>query len=199
MLSAEEPPYYILVSHNSALDKPARTSLSHPVIEYHYADDSPHSLLPQFPGEQIVVLDYDPAKNPTPTVKSLSTGMGITGLKITDAPGIGIAEDEFTRNNKMYVIETTSMPEEKCVLNACVDWSSCQFMTVVWKKSTRPPMQSLPGSNSGMRSYRIYIRSFYSDWAITRNAVLRRVLDFPEVMEAERAASPSLPAQSPSG
>lgn len=118
MSSPEEPPYYILVSQSSTLNNPsgpASTSLSHPIIEYHYADDSPHALLPQYPGEHILVIDYDPARFQTPAVKSLSADLAVTGLRITDAPGAGVADDEPFRNDKMYILETTTMPEERCV------------------------------------------------------------------------------------
>ncbi|KAI0932294.1 hypothetical protein AcW2_000966 [Taiwanofungus camphoratus] len=123
MDTAEEPPYYILVSYNPLLidtPAPASTSLGHPVIEYHYADDSPHSLLPQFPGEHVLVLDFDPTKNTFPIAKSLSKELAVTGLKVSNAPGTGIAEEELHRNNKMHVLETTTVPEES------VDEDDCQ-------------------------------------------------------------------------
>ena len=42
-----DPPYYVLVAQSHALGGPATaapTSLSHPAIEYHYADDAPGAL-----------------------------------------------------------------------------------------------------------------------------------------------------------
>lgn len=113
-----EPPFYILISHTPVLTNqlaPVPTTLIHPVIEYHYADDSPRSLLPQHPDEHVLVLDYDPSKGPIPTVKSLSKDLAITGVKITDAPGAGAIEDEPTRNRNMHVLETMTSPEEKYV------------------------------------------------------------------------------------
>ncbi|KAH9946690.1 hypothetical protein B0H21DRAFT_822605 [Amylocystis lapponica] len=111
----EAPPYYILISHNALLSSPvpASTSLSHPIIEYHYADDSPHSLLPQFPGEHVLVLDCHSPNRPLLTVQSLSTELAATGVKVSDAPGAGVADDEPNRNDKMYILETTTLPEEK--------------------------------------------------------------------------------------
>ncbi|KZT74694.1 hypothetical protein DAEQUDRAFT_719874 [Daedalea quercina L-15889] len=106
-MAAEHPPYYILVSHSNPLATTSAT-LSHPVIEYHYADDSPHSLLPQFPGERILVIDYDPNRNTPPTAKSLSTDMSVTNVQVTAAAGAGGVDEE----HKMYVLETTSIPEE---------------------------------------------------------------------------------------
>ncbi|PCH33573.1 hypothetical protein WOLCODRAFT_93757 [Wolfiporia cocos MD-104 SS10] len=114
MSAPEDPPYYILVSHDSPPSIPSAapsTSLSHPTIEYHYADDSPHSLLPRYPGEQIIVLDYDPTKGPTPTIKSLSKDLAVTGLRIADAPGAGVTAED-PRNNKMYILEAMTLPEE---------------------------------------------------------------------------------------
>ncbi|KAL1952027.1 hypothetical protein VTO73DRAFT_1176 [Trametes versicolor] len=110
-----DPPRYLLVSHGQSLSNPAApatTSLSHPVIEYHYADDAPTSLLPQ-PGEHVLVLDYDPARPASPTVKSLSPDLAISAVKVTDAPGAAVAgEPPFRSNNNMYVIETTTKPIE---------------------------------------------------------------------------------------
>ncbi|KZT06893.1 uncharacterized protein LAESUDRAFT_812554, partial [Laetiporus sulphureus 93-53] len=117
MSCSEDPPYYVLVAHSSPLSNPAPTSssLSHPVIEYHYADDSPRALLPHYPGEHVLVIDYDPNRGSSPTVKSLSADVAVTGLRITDAPGA----DELNRNNKMYILETTAVPEERVEENDC--------------------------------------------------------------------------------
>ncbi|OBZ79214.1 hypothetical protein A0H81_00717 [Grifola frondosa] len=115
MTSTAEPPYFILIAHNQSTNisaTPASTSLSHPTIQYHYADDDPRALLPQFPGEHVLVLDYDSAKSPSPTLKSLSADLAVTGLKVCDAPGAGVVEEECARNDKMYVLETTTLPEE---------------------------------------------------------------------------------------
>ena len=60
--SCAGPPCYILVSHSPATGSPSTattSTLSHPEIEYHYADDSPHAFLPQYPGEHVVVLDFN--------------------------------------------------------------------------------------------------------------------------------------------
>ena len=105
--ATEHPPYYILVSHNSAL---ATTSaiLSHPVIEYHYADDSPHSLLPQYKDERILVIDYDPSRSTPPTATSLSPDLSVTNVQVAAAAGAGGVDEE----HKMYILETMTMPEE---------------------------------------------------------------------------------------
>ncbi|EPT04256.1 hypothetical protein FOMPIDRAFT_1107706, partial [Fomitopsis schrenkii] len=102
----EHPPYYILVSHNSALATTSAT-LSHPVIEYHYADDSPHSLLPQYPDERILVIDYDPSRSSPPTAKSLSPDLSVTNVQVAAAAGAGGVDEE----HKMYILETMTMPE----------------------------------------------------------------------------------------
>ncbi|KAH9835626.1 uncharacterized protein C8Q71DRAFT_858488 [Rhodofomes roseus] len=106
-MAADNPPYYILVSHSNPLAT-SSTTLSHPVIEYHYADDSPHSLLPQYPGERVLVIDHDPNRNASPVTKSLSSDISVTNVKITGAAVAGGLEEE----HKMYILETTTMPEE---------------------------------------------------------------------------------------
>ncbi|EIN13523.1 hypothetical protein PUNSTDRAFT_41077 [Punctularia strigosozonata HHB-11173 SS5] len=106
MASNGQPPCYILVSHPTA---PAAgssatvSSFSHPAIEYNYADDSPMMLLPRHPDEQVLILDYDPADPINPGVKSISSSLAVTGVKVADAPGAGEAQE----NDKMYIIETT--------------------------------------------------------------------------------------------
>jgi hypothetical protein len=108
-----EPPYYILVSHSplSAQTPGApSTALCHPVIQYHYADDSPLSLLPQTAGEHVLVLDYDPA---SPNAKSISANVAVTALKVAEAPGAIAAEDELRKNDRMYILETTTTGEDK--------------------------------------------------------------------------------------
>ena len=112
-----KPPFYILVSH-SPLDSQATSStLSHPVVQYHYADDSPLALLPHTPDEHVLVLDYT---DQVPTVKSISRFLAVTGVKVSEAPGAAAAHEELqiNRNEKMYIVETCTMTEEKCV--ACI-------------------------------------------------------------------------------
>ena len=117
-----DPPYYVLIAHSQSLNNssiPASTSLSHPVIEYHFADDPAQSLLPQYPGEHVLVLDYDPARPGTPTVKSLSADLVVSAVKVADAPGAAVAGEPALRNNNMYVIETMTKPAEKFVPILC--------------------------------------------------------------------------------
>ena len=114
--SSADPPYYVLVAQSHALNNPnalpGPTSLSHPVIEYHYADDRPEDLLPQDPDQHVLVLDYDPGSLAAPTVRSLSHNLVVSALKITDAPGAAVAGEPALRNNSMYVIETTTKPAD---------------------------------------------------------------------------------------
>ena len=113
-----DPPYYVLIAHSQSLSNPAQppsTSLSHPVIEYHYADDAPDTLLARSPGEHVLVLDYDPARPGSPTVKSLSPDLAVSAVKVVDAPGAAVAGEPALSNNNMYVITTTTRPTEKCV------------------------------------------------------------------------------------
>ncbi len=105
------PPHYILVSQGclpattggagqSALTAPV---LTFPIIHYHYADDPPLSLMPSKDRENII-LDYDPSSDQSPIVRSVSEGLAVTGVKVTDAPGI-IKGD---KNPNMFVIEAVS-------------------------------------------------------------------------------------------
>jgi hypothetical protein len=124
MTSTTGPPFYILLSHSTVRDDetPSSTSLKtlgHPIIQYHYADDSPLALVPQNPDEHVLVLDYDPSSTPSnvPTVKSISRTMAVTGVKVSEAPGAAAAHEELKikRNDKMYILETWSTTEYKYV------------------------------------------------------------------------------------
>lgn len=81
------------------------------MIHYHYADDPPLSLIPSSKGkdieqQQYIILDYDPHAPHMPLlVRSISDGLAVVGVKVTDAPGIGPGIDE-ERNTHMYVIDT---------------------------------------------------------------------------------------------
>ncbi|THH31783.1 hypothetical protein EUX98_g2385 [Antrodiella citrinella] len=108
------PPYYILVSHTLQLNSlipPPPTSFSHPIIEYHYADDSPHNLLPRSEGELVLVLDHSPTDGADFSARSLTREMAVTGLKVSEAPGAGVVDDGVKDHN-MYVLETTVLSEE---------------------------------------------------------------------------------------
>jgi hypothetical protein len=129
MASTVEPPHYILVSHSNISNNatapgvgPSSTSLGHPVVQYHYADDSPLSLLPKTPDEHVLILDYDDFRTGTgmgmvPIIKSISSNLAITSVKVSEAPGAAAAHDELQikRNDKMYILETCTTKEDKCV------------------------------------------------------------------------------------
>lgn len=130
-----EPPSYVLVSHSLTAPSAAgpSTTLSHATIEYHYADDSPHDLLPRTPGEHVLVLDYDPAHVPAPTAQSLSPDLAVKGVKVADAPGAGVAAEEGPRNNKIYVIETSVTPMQSYVINSILGVES--HIISVWVRT----------------------------------------------------------------
>ncbi|EPQ60853.1 hypothetical protein GLOTRDRAFT_124597 [Gloeophyllum trabeum ATCC 11539] len=114
-MASTSPPYYVLVSRSTLRTDdhaPAGSILSHPVIQYQYVDDSPLSLLPESEDEHVLVLDWDPAAAP-PTGRSLSKGLSVTGVKITDAPGAGIADEEDRKNDKMYILDAVMAPEAR--------------------------------------------------------------------------------------
>ncbi|KAI0824239.1 hypothetical protein BC628DRAFT_1420323 [Trametes gibbosa] len=160
-----DPPYYLLVSHSQSLGNtaaPASSSLSHPVIEYHYADDPPNSLLPQFPGEHVLVLDYDPARPASPTVKSLSADLAISAVKVADAPGAAVAgESTRTSNNSIYVIETTAKP-----------------------------IDIAPEDDEQYAVHEVLARYKH------RNAILRRILDYPHAAAPVVQDTPNSPPSS---
>jgi hypothetical protein len=106
-------PHYVLVSTSSGAQPTTATGsvapvLSHPVLQYYYANDSPLSLLPKFPDEQVLVLDYDPLNPPYTRAQSISGSSAVTGIKVTDAPGAGSAEGDVCWSKSMFVLETTT-------------------------------------------------------------------------------------------
>lgn len=113
MNPASEPPYYILVSQSALASNPQgpqSTSLAHPTIQYHYADDPPLSLLPQSPSEHLIILGHDPAQA-TPTGKSISKDLIVSSVKVSEAPAAAASDDEQgKRNDRMYILELTSAP-----------------------------------------------------------------------------------------
>lgn len=118
-LNTSDPPYYVLVSHTLTLPSVAGTStaFSHPTIEYHYADDSPHNLLPRALDEHTLVLDYDPSCFVHPTAQSFSQELAVKGVKVADAPGASTAAvEDGPKNTKIYVIETSVAPSEMYVV-----------------------------------------------------------------------------------
>jgi hypothetical protein len=106
----DKVPYYVLVSPSSQTQSPAATGsvLNHPVLQYHYANDSPLSLLPRSPNEHVLVVDYDPLTPQCTRAQSISGSSAVTGVKVTEAPGAGPAEGSAGWCNDMFVLETTT-------------------------------------------------------------------------------------------
>jgi len=107
---SDSPPFYVLLAHSSLSNTSSAglsNTLGHPVIQYHYADDSPLSLLPTHPDEHVLVLNYDIGTGTKPTVQSISPSLSVMGLKMEEAPGAAVADESGTRNDTMYIIETT--------------------------------------------------------------------------------------------
>ncbi len=112
-------PHYVLVSSSTRTQPTTATGsktpvLSHPVLQYHYANDSPLSLLPRYPDEQVLVLDYDPLNPSCTRAQSISGSAAVTGIKVTDAPGAGSAEGDTGWSKSMFVLETTTF-DSRCV------------------------------------------------------------------------------------
>ncbi|THH20228.1 hypothetical protein EW146_g1102 [Bondarzewia mesenterica] len=123
MTSPVQPPHYVLISHSCqpANSSAPSTSLSHPIIQYHYADDSPLSLLPRSSNEHVLVLDYDSAEAANARTQSIGGSLAVIGVKVTDAPGASSAsEEDSAQNNNMYILTTTTLCDDKAV-DECVD------------------------------------------------------------------------------
>jgi len=104
------PPFYVLLAHSPLSNIPSgalSNTLAHPVVQYHYADDSPLSILPTHPDENVLILDYDPVSS-QPTVNSISDSLVTTGLMLEDAPGAAADDSKMQKNTSMFVIETTT-------------------------------------------------------------------------------------------
>jgi hypothetical protein len=113
-IGAGHPPQFILVQHSPSspsAGSASATALSHPKIEYLYADDSPAVVLPRFPGEHVIVLDCDPSTS-TPRAQSISPAIAVSNVKVTDAPGTTPADELEGGDGKMYVIETMGIVED---------------------------------------------------------------------------------------
>jgi len=105
-MAQPSPPYYVLLAHSSLSNPP--NTLGHPLIQYHYTDDSPLSLLPNHPDDHVLVLHYDPESPAAPTVQSVSKDLVVTGLRVEEAPGAAVADETGARNSAMFIIETTA-------------------------------------------------------------------------------------------
>jgi hypothetical protein len=185
VIMTTDPPFYILCSSSpiSAATVPGApsTTLGHPAIQYHYKDDSPFALLPQTPDEQILILDWDPNGAPAsvPAVRSISRNVAVTAVRVAEAPGAA-AEDEV-RNDRMYIIETTTSFDERCV--ALISHKHC----------SQQPHQSDSGGprvagSSIATSHPISIQTEVSgvfmsvlqfSQILSRNVILRCALNYP--------------------
>jgi hypothetical protein len=124
-------PHYILISSSSRAQPIGTTAaavpiLSHPILQYHYANDRPLSLLPESGSEQVLLLDYDPLSPASTRMQSISGNAAITGIRVTDAPGAVSAEEDACWSSKMFVLETTTFesrfvrtPKHRCPRLRC--------------------------------------------------------------------------------
>ena len=104
-----EPPLYVLVAHSTLpTQNPSQSSstLVDPVIQYHFADDDPRALLPDFPGETVIVLDYHPDFSEGFSAQVLSGNSVVTGVQVKDATSGG--ESIANKNEKMHIIDLVS-------------------------------------------------------------------------------------------
>ncbi|KAF9229491.1 hypothetical protein BS17DRAFT_771528, partial [Gyrodon lividus] len=115
-MASSGPPYYIIVAHSSLQhisSCQSSSTLAHADIEYRYNDDSPLLLLPRHPDEHVLVLNHDPANPTRPTVKSASSQLALSGMKVLPAPGAS-ADEDANRNDHMYVLEVASTSDDQC-------------------------------------------------------------------------------------
>lgn len=55
--SLPPPPYYILVAPSALGNHSHPSSLTHPTVQYHYADDPPAALLPSAEHPNVIILE----------------------------------------------------------------------------------------------------------------------------------------------
>jgi len=49
-------------------------------------------------------MDYDPSSSEPPVVRSLSDKLVVTGVRVSEAPGVAVSQNEAVNGN-MYVVE----------------------------------------------------------------------------------------------
>ncbi|KAH7883753.1 hypothetical protein F5I97DRAFT_1929993 [Phlebopus sp. FC_14] len=165
-MASPEPPYYILVSYASlqqGSSMQSSSALAHADVEYHYIDDSPLSLLPRHPDEHVLVLNHDPHSVTGPTVKSTSSQLAVSGIKILAAPGAGADEDRPNRNEDMYVLEVTSTSD---------DQYANSLIALKYNLNRRCLSASVESSQASLQNPQAIVAHFKQ-----RNAAIRRVLD----------------------
>lgn len=110
------PPTYVLISE-SALSNTNYTAdfttLVHPVIHYHYADDPP--ICPQGTKSNLLVMDYDPASTELPAVSSLTPSLAVDDVTVSDAPGASstLSSTSLPVNSNLYIIRTLALVNDK--------------------------------------------------------------------------------------
>lgn len=116
---AQGPPRYVLLSSGGPSNAYTASPLlggspfAHPAsIHYHYADDPPIQLLP--PGnDTILVMDVDDIAS-APAVRSLSSDVVVTGVKVSQVPGVpSAAPDDMSSNPNMYVIDLAGREKQR--------------------------------------------------------------------------------------
>lgn len=133
-MSTPPPPFYILLSQHTASSLPSLgaqtlppppSKLTHPTIQYHYADDPPLALVPSAEHPRIVILDIPDGSpgqpvaspsstetimpSPAPSARSLSSALAITSVKVAQAPGAAIKHALAEgRDPTIYILESVS-------------------------------------------------------------------------------------------
>lgn len=193
-----EPPYYVLLSQTRLPGHaiaPGPTSFIHPVIEYHFADDPPHILLPNSPSESVIILDYDGSS--TPIAQSLHKSLAVNAVKVSEAPGAAVAavrEGQSNRNDKMYVIEIINGMEDRYVFIIRI---SQVLLRISSHSNVDESVTQLDHPQSILTQFKeryvtnSYGRHEFGYEQCRRNAVLKKVLDLPTLHANQQIQEPN--------
>ncbi|KAL1669068.1 hypothetical protein GGF50DRAFT_45078 [Schizophyllum commune] len=186
--SAPTPPYYILLSHSGVL--------AHAPITYHYADDPALALLPESPGEHVVLLDWTlnevkRTANASPSGATAGSTSGATTAGSTSGattassatplispsastPSARIAHSESTIKPDDLVmgekVTAQSLSPSLAVTGVRVEDVQSHRMYVV--ETTEGPGCTPPADTSA----EALVATFKQ-----RNAALQQVLDYPSI------------------
>jgi len=132
-MSTPPPPCYILLSQYTSSSLPSLgaqtlppppSQLTHPTIQYHYADDPPLALVPSPEHPHIIILDIPDGSSgpvappsltetimapPIPSARSLSSALAVASVKVAQVPGAAIKHAlSEGRDPNIYILETVS-------------------------------------------------------------------------------------------
>jgi hypothetical protein len=89
---APPSPYYILVSPSALGSHLHASSLTHPTVQYHYADDPPTALLPTAEHPNVIILEPQLSEESAESNTSSSPPSVSTNSAVTIVPSKVIAQ-----------------------------------------------------------------------------------------------------------